>query len=41
MTKQGLLGAFGTHAFRNGLSHRLLMRLASTVKPLRPGRLSF
>ena len=37
MTKQGLLGAFGTHAFLNGLSDRHLMGLASAVKPFTAG----
>ena len=37
MTKQGLLGAFGTHAFLDGLSDRHLMGLASVVKPFAIG----
>ena len=37
MTKQGLLGAFGTHAFLDGLSDQHLMRLGSAVKPFAAG----
>jgi CRP/FNR family cyclic AMP-dependent transcriptional regulator len=33
MSKQGLLGVFGTHAFLSGLSDQHLMRLASGVRP--------
>ncbi len=33
MNKQGLLGAFGTHAFLDGLSDQHLMKLASGVRP--------
>ncbi len=33
MTKNGILGTFGTHAFLDGLSDRHLLRLASAVKP--------
>jgi CRP-like cAMP-binding protein len=41
MTKQGLLGAFGTHVFLNGLSDQHLMGLASVVKPFSIGPLEF
>jgi CRP-like cAMP-binding protein len=37
MTKQGLLGAFGSHAFLDGLSDQHLMRLGSAVKPFAAG----
>jgi len=33
MTKNGLLGAFGTHAFLEALSEQHLMRLAANVRP--------
>lgn len=33
MVKQGLLGAFGTHVFLEGLSDQHLMRLATNVRP--------
>lgn len=33
MTKPGLLGAFETHAFLNGLSDQHLMKLASAAAP--------
>jgi CRP/FNR family cyclic AMP-dependent transcriptional regulator len=32
MTKQGILGVFGSHAFLDGLSDQHLMRLGSAVK---------
>ena len=35
MSKQGLLGAFGTHAFLDCLSDQHLMRLASGVRPFK------
>jgi hypothetical protein len=37
MTKQGLLGAFGSLAFLDGLSDQHLMRLGSAAKPFAAG----